>query len=294
MRTLRLPAPSFSLGNLEMHWRVWDNRIKVFGLLPFFHVLAITLGPATFNAAHFQVFLTMLALGQIGYTMGYHRMLTHGSFQTYPAIRYFLCLLAIWAGQDGPIAWAAIHRKHHRHADDPKHDPHSPSPSFWHGYVGWTAGNEGLLRNRVFYQKWTGDLLKDPVLRFMDRFDLGLLLLCPLFLYALGGWNYVLWGFVIRIVAGFHIFWMLNTCSHLFGARPWKIKDNSRNNPLFGVLVFGEGWHNNHHYAPRSAQHGFKWWQIDMTWYVIWLFEKMGLVWNVVRPYRNHSKGETT
>lgn len=262
----------------------WMNRLKILIILPVAHVIAIVYALPTLNRESFAVFLVALFLGQIGYTVGYHRLLTHKSFETYPVFRYFLILLGICAAQDGPIAWAAVHRKHHRYADDVLRDPHTPWRSFFYGYMGWTFGNEGLLRSKSFYRKWAPDLMKDPALRFFDQYDFFLLGLSALFLYAVGGWDWLVWGFFVRIVVGLHIFWMLNTFGHLFGSRPWKTRDHSTNNFIFGLLVQGEGWHNNHHYAPRSARHGFRWWQIDVTWYLIWILERLGFVWNVIRP----------
>ena len=268
--------------DISRYW-LWENRLKLGFILPVAHLIALVFAVPTFSPAAFAVFAVTLFLGQIGYTMGYHRMLAHGSFQTHPIIRYGLILLGIFAAQDGPLSWAAVHRKHHQYADGAE-DPHSPGNSFFHGYIGWAWGNEGLLRSQKFYKKWIPDLLEDPVLRFFDRCDLVILSASAVALYVIGGLPFLVWGFFLRLVVGLHIFWILNTMSHLVGSRPWKTKDNSRNNWVLGILVQGEGWHNNHHYLPRSARHGFQWWQVDLTWYLICILEKFGQAWNVVRP----------
>jgi stearoyl-CoA desaturase (delta-9 desaturase) len=89
------------------------------------------------------------------------------------------------------------------------------------------------------------------------------------------------WGFVLSTVFLYHVTYCINSLAHVIGSRRYETTDQSRNNFILALFAFGEGWHNNHHYYPASARNGFYWWEVDVTYYMIWTFEKLGLVWNV-------------
>ena len=95
-------------------------------------------------------------------------------------------------------------------------------------------------------------------------------------LFAIGGWTMVVWGVFARVVVGWHTTWFVNSLSHLYGKRPHVTNDDSTNNWFVALLTFGEGWHNNHHAFPTSARHGLKWYQLDMNWITISIFERLG------------------
>ena len=94
----------------------------------------------------------------------------------------------------------------------------------------------------------------------------------------------LLWGGLVRICLVHHVTWSINSVCHIWGTRPFKNHDHSRNNAIFGVLAFGEGWHNNHHAFPTSARHGLRWWQLDVTYMIIWFMSRLGLAWNIKTP----------
>ena len=93
----------------------------------------------------------------------------------------------------------------------------------------------------------------------------------------------LIWGLFVRMVYVLHVTWCVNSASHIWGYRTYDIDDDSRNNWWVGLLAFGEGWHNNHHAFQRMARQGHRWWEIDITYWVILLMEKVGLAWNVVK-----------
>ena len=203
------------------------------------------------------------------------------------------------AAVEGPvISWVADHRKHHAFSDEPG-DPHSPHVDHGGGLIGALRGlahaHLGWLYDhsqRALKTRYAPDLMKDPLIRFVDRtFVLWVFagLALPFGLgWAIGGSLHtaltgLLWGGLVRMCLTHHITWSVNSVCHTFGRRPYRTKDASRNNWLVGLLAFGEGWHNNHHAFPRSAFHGMEWWQFDLSALLIRVLERARLVWNVYR-----------
>ena len=236
----------------------------------------------------------LLTLG--GTTVGFHRLFTHRSFQTTRPIQILLGVFGSMAFEGPLIDWVGRHRLHHQYSDRDG-DPHSPYPhadgvrgwlgGFWHSHIGWafTPMQRGL-------DKYAPDLLKDPAIRVVSAlFPLwslvGLLIPAAVGLAA-GGWygalTGFLWGGLVRMLLVHHVTWCVNSVCHLWGTRPYPEKDESRNNPVIGLLALGEGWHNNHHAFPTSARHGLKWWQVDLSWYVIRSLAAVGLAWDVKLP----------
>src|SRR5204863_1008218 len=105
-----------------------------------------------------------------------------------------------------------------------------------------------------------------------------------LVLLAFGGWSMVLWGIGARVVLGLHSTWLVNSATHMWGRRRFATRDNSRNSFWVALLTFGEGWHNNHHAHPQSAQHGLAWYEVDVNWYGIAVLKMLGLAWDVKQP----------
>jgi stearoyl-CoA desaturase (delta-9 desaturase) len=218
----------------------------------------------------------MYSFTAVGITIGYHRMLTHRSFEAHPAVRTLFLLLGSMAVEGPALVWASTHIKHHA-ASDTDDDPHSPLAGFFHAHVGWILDYQAEPQ---VYGKW---LLKDPIVMFMSKTFLVWASLGFVIPYLLDGWTGVLWGGLVRVFLTHHVTWSVNSVCHTFGRRMFDTNDMSRNHWLVGLLAFGEGWHNNHHAFPRSAFHGQRWWQVDLSSYIIWTLEKLGLAWNVWR-----------
>jgi stearoyl-CoA desaturase (Delta-9 desaturase) len=221
--------------------------------------------------------VVLYALTAFGITIGYHRMLTHRSFEAHPAVKFIFLALGSMALQGACHEWASVHIKHHAHTDDDD-DPHSPLHGFFHSHLGWLFTGENADFDT--YGKW---MLKDPMVVFVGKTWYVWVILGLAIPFALGGWLGLLWGGLVRIFLLNHVTWSVNSVCHTFGNKMFNTDDASRNNWIVGLLAMGEGWHNNHHAFPRSAFHGMRWYQFDFSSYTIWTLEKVGLVWNVQR-----------
>jgi len=194
-------------------------------------------------------------------------------------MRAVLLALGCMPLQGNPIEWAATHLKHHA-VSDREGDPHSPMEGFWHAHFGWLFGvGVGTADTNVYCRH----LLKDPVVMFISRTFFLWVILSLAIPFALGGWTGLLWGGLVRIFLTHHVTWSVNSVCHTFGKREFETNDQSHNEWIVGLLGFGEGWHNNHHAFPRSAFHGLHWWQFDLSGYLIWTLERLGLAHDVYR-----------
>jgi stearoyl-CoA desaturase (delta-9 desaturase) len=217
------------------------------------------------------------------------RLLTHRGFVCPRWMRRLLALMGCAALQGGPAWWVSVHRRHHRAADRDG-DPHSPLEGFFHGHVGWIMRRDerDAADPRQLVPDVSGD---DPWMRVMDRGRLFILpwLLSGFFCFALAGWRGVLWGTIIRTLVLWHVTWSVNSVCHRWGRRPNETRDESRNVWWVGLLSLGEGWHNNHHARPAAAVHGWRWYQIDVSGYVIRLMARLRLIRQVVRGPRGEA-----
>jgi stearoyl-CoA desaturase (delta-9 desaturase) len=253
------------------------------------------------------VFLIMYVLTGLGVTVGFHRHLTHRSFATSRPLRAILAVLGSVAIEGPVISWVADHRKHHRFSDK-EGDPHSPHVGH---EGGWRGAFTGLLHahcgwlfihtERGARRRYAPDLLRDPVVSFVDRtfvvwvvgglamaFGLGWLIGGSIGAALTG----LLWGGGVRMLVVHHVTYSINSLCHFFGRRDYETRDHSRNLLWLALPTFGESWHNNHHAFPTSAFHGLRIWQVDPSGLVIRALERLGLVWDVVRvdPERQAKK----
>jgi stearoyl-CoA desaturase (delta-9 desaturase) len=253
------------------------------------------------------LFGAMYVLTGLGITVGFHRLLTHRSFQTHKATEYVFATLGSMAVQGPVIAWVADHRKHHAHTDE-EGDPHSPHVGrgdgvigalrgLWYAHMGWLFDAHG----RAEAERYARDLVEDRGMRFLSRWFLGVALLALLIPagvgYGLdgtlkGALTGLLWGGFVRIFMLHHVTWSINSVCHFFGRRRFAVEDHSTNVFWLALPSFGESWHHNHHAFPRSAVHGLKWWEIDTSAVVIRTLRRLGLAWNVVEisPERQSEK----
>ena len=207
-------------------------------------------------------------------TGGYHRYFSHRTYKTSRAFQFILAALAITSAQQGPLWWAAHHRNHHKFSDEPE-DVHSPvQRGFWWSHVGWilSSRHKGTQLDKI------RDFAKYPELRVLDDHDLLWAVVTGFVTFFIGGATALFWGFFVAIVLCWHITFTINSLAHVWGRRRYSTSDDSRNNAVLAVLTFGEGWHNNHHHYQRSARQGFFWWEIDVTYYVLKVLERMRIV----------------
>ena len=276
-------------------------------VLPFMAVVAAIafLWGWGFGWVEISLLVGMYVASAIGITVGYHRFFTHRSFETSRVVQCILGILGSMAVQGPLLKWVAMHRCHHMHSDRPEdpHSPHQHGGGLWgmirglfHAHLGWLfrADPPELAR-------YVKDLRQSRLLRVVSAlFPLWVIigLLIPTALGLLLTWSWwgalfgLIWGGLVRIFFVHHVTWSVNSLCHWWGRQPYRVHDHSRNNWLVGILAMGEGWHNNHHAFPRSARHGLRWWQIDMSYWIIRAMAMVGLVWKVKvpgKPARVHS-----
>jgi stearoyl-CoA desaturase (delta-9 desaturase) len=211
-------------------------------------------------------------------TAGYHRYFSHRSFRMNRFWGAALAFAGTTAAQKGPLWWAAHHRNHHRYSDQ-EQDIHSPKKGFWWSHVVWILCDK--------YNKSDQNLIRDfskyPEMRFIDKHDWigpwALAVTC----FLIGGWSGLVVGFFLSTVVLWHTTFTINSLAHVWGKRVYETDDTSRNNGFLALLTGGEGWHNNHHRYPFSARQGFRWWQIDTTYYGLKLLSWVGIV-KDIRP----------
>lgn len=280
--------------------RVLEQRVAVlFVVVPFAALLTaiVLLWRTGVGPIDVALLVGMYVANIIGIGVGLHRHFSHRSFQTTTPIRVVLAILGSIAAQGPPLFWAAVHRRHHAYSDRDG-DPHSPHLSgdgirnlvrgFWHAHVGW------LFKPEVHdLSVFVPDLVRDPLIFKVSRLyfvwvALGLIVPAAIGGVLTGTWTGaatgLLWGGLVRISLTHHTTWSVNSICHIYGRRPFRSRDYSANNLWLAIPSFGEAWHNNHHAFPSSAFHGLRWWQIDLSGYIIRLLELTGLAWNVKRP----------
>ena len=293
----RVPRPSGVVP--DARW-LWEYILPVLG----FHCLI----PLAFLPSMFSWWgVAWLLVGNflftsIGIGAGYHRLLTHRGFQCPKWFEYILTTLGVCSLQDSPARWVLVHRVHHQHSDH-RDDPHTPNVTAWWSHMGWMFVNNRSLSTGAAYDRYVRDIMRDPYYRWLQRgvnwlhvyiahavvFAVGALIAARVqgMDWSSTGWfvgKVMLWGVVMRTVFTWHVTWGINSVAHLWGYRNYETREDSRNNFLFAFLTNGEGWHNNHHADPRSARHGHRWWEVDLTWCFLWLCERIGLVTDLVRP----------
>jgi stearoyl-CoA desaturase (delta-9 desaturase) len=279
-----------------------ERRITVVAVvLPFAGFLAALwlLWGGAVSGRDLAILAVAYVLVGFGVTIGFHRMLTHRSFEAKPWLRATLAVLGSMSVQGAVIHWVADHRRHHAFTDE-EGDPHSPHThsgagwrgvlvGLWHSHMGWLFEDEHTSARR-----YAPDLRKDPIIRRIDRlfpFWVLLGLLVPAVAgFALSGgslfaaFTAFLWAGLVRVFLLHHATWSVNSICHMYGRRPFATDDQSRDNWLVALVSLGEGWHHSHHAFPTSAQHGLRRTQIDPSYAVIRVLERLGLVWNVKRP----------
>jgi stearoyl-CoA desaturase (delta-9 desaturase) len=300
--TCRLPAAtraSYQAKVLQRRLALWVVIVPFLALL----VGIVLLCRSAVGRIELLLLLGMYWASHVGAGLGFHRYFSHRSFQTTRLVKAILAILGSMAVQGPVVQWAAAHRRHHNFSDQ-QGDPHSPHlhepgfinavRAFWHAHVGWVF--EPQVYDWVHY---VPDLVKDRMLMRLNRLYflwvfLGLALPSVLGYWLIGGWRGVLdgllWGGLIRIALGHHSIWSVNSICHIIGTRPYRSNDNSRNNVLLAIAVFGDGWHNNHHAFPTSAFHGLEWWEVDLHGYLLHTLALFGLAWDLKRPSQSALK----
>jgi stearoyl-CoA desaturase (delta-9 desaturase) len=261
--------------------RAPDERVEWVRSIPFILVHLAPLGALWTGVQPFDLILcAMLYFARLFFiTAGFHRYFAHRTYKTGRVMQFILAFGAGTAAQKGVLWWAAHHRHHHRYSDQPE-DVHSPMKGFWWAHIGWITCRK--------YDETPLDRIPDfaryPELVFLNRHHwvppIALAAACLL----MGGWSALWIGFFLSTVLSYHGTFAINSLTHLWGRRRYVTTDTSRNSLLLALLTLGEGWHNNHHYYQASANQGFFWWEIDVSYYILVLLARLGLVHDLRRP----------
>jgi len=258
-----------------------------------------------FHWTDLGLLLGMYVLTLLGITVGFHRLFVHHSFETYTWVQVVFAIFGSMAVQGPLFKWVALHPRHHQYSDRPD-DPHSPQHEgrgvlgllrgFWHAHIGWF-----FKPDPPDLDHYVKDLSASRTLRVVSYLfpvwvALGLVIPAVLggviTLSWAGVWTGLIWGGLVRVFFVNHVTWSVNSACHLWGFRPYQSDDQSRNNVLIGVLALGEGWHNTHHAFPTSARHGLRWWQIDVSYWVIRTLAVLGPAWNLKVPSKQAQVNE--
>ena len=245
-------------------------------------VLLVSIAPLTAFTTHFYwsclyLFFGSYALRVFALTACYHRLLSHKAYKTSRFFRFILVFICCTAMQGGPLWWASRHRHHHIHSDD-KDDVHSAKQhGFWHSHMGWFLYKENLKGEYRLIK----DLHSNIELRLMERYWFLAPILLIAVLAVLGGWNAVVWGFLVPTFFVNQATYFVNSLVHIFGKKRFETGESSKNNWLVAITTFGEGWHNNHHRYSGSARQGFAWYEYDITYYILKMLSVFRIVWDL-------------
>ncbi|MGY1723084.1 acyl-CoA desaturase [Blastococcus sp. SYSU DS0533] len=275
--------------------------LYVFVVVPFLALAAVVPAVWGWGLSWLDVGLAVgfYSVTLLGVTVGYHRYFTHGSFKAKRPLRLALAVAGSMAIQGPVVQWVADHRRHHAFSDR-EGDPHSPwrygtgagalLKGMFHAHLGWL-----FERRKTNAERYAPDLLKDPALVMTGRLFV-VWAAVSVFLPALlggvvtgswaGAWSAFFWAGLVRIALLHHVTWSINSVCHVVGDRPFVSpgRDRATNFWPLAILSAGESWHNLHHADPTCARHGVLRGQIDISARVIWVFEKLGWVWNVKWP----------
>jgi len=297
MHKIELDRMQFE-SNLDVRFTVLNLASTAAALiLPFWYT----------SRASVIAFLIVYSICGLGLTAGYHRLFAHRSYVVPKWLERTLAICGYLAIQRGPIFWVSMHRLHHRYSDVPRYDPHTPNEGIWHVHFGWIQRRRKDVWDARIYHRWSRDLLSDPLYVWMDSeaHDYATSFILAGVAWLAGGLSQpglpyfgfahfdfhsamcmFVWVGLLNRVALVQAFGLINSVCHIWGTRRFNTSgaDQSRNNLLVAMIIFGEGWHNNHHAFPRSARQGLRWYQPDIAWYLIWVLKMLGLAKNVRVP----------
>ena len=302
-----IPAENPPLARLSAFWRWLFNddafysrineeqkdkidyfRLSVFVLIHIGCIAILWVG-VSLSAVLFAISLYGLRMFFI--TAFYHRYFSHRSYQVNRFMQFVMAVAGCTCGQRGPLWWASHHREHHLKSDTDA-DPHSPKNGMINSHTLWflKKGHFAMKPERI------RDMLKYKELLILERVDWIPFIALAVFCYAFGavlsgafpelgtsGSQMLVWGFFVSTIVLYHATYTINSLCHRYGRRRFDTNDDSRNNFWLALLTLGEGWHNNHHRYPASTRQGFYWWEIDMSYLLLWFMSQIGLV-SSMRP----------
>lgn len=242
----------------------------------------VTYGYAAFDWWLFAVFYVTSSLG---ITVGYHRLITHRSFQCPNSVKRLLLIGGGWAIQNSALRWSADHARHHARIDSDE-DPYDGRRGFWYSHWGWFFRKDPHYSER--YAPW---LRRDPVVLWQHRWfgviQTSSFVLPPLIGLLVGGVERALACFLLagaaRVFLVLNVTFCINSVCHIWGTQPYSQTNTSRNNFWVALLTFGEGYHNYHHSYPNDYRNGARWQDFDPSKWLIFTLSKFGLAHHLIR-----------
>ncbi len=266
-----------------------QKTVDWFRIIPFvfLHVMCLGVIWVGWSWTAAMVALLLYVIRMFAITGFYHRYFSHKAFKTNRFWQFIFGVLGNSSVQRGPLWWASHHRHHHRYADQ-EQDVHSPvQHGFWWSHIGWLTSRSNFATKTKYVQEW----MQYPELRWINRFDTVIPILLAIGLFIVGslleryapglatsGPQLLIWGFFVSTVVLFHGTVTINSFDHMYGTRRFDTQDTSRNNAFLALITLGEGWHNNHHRFSVSARQGFRWWEIDITYYLLVMMSWLKIV----------------
>ncbi|NMO15952.1 acyl-CoA desaturase [Pyxidicoccus fallax] len=264
---MQTPSSAASADNERINWL---SSIPFIGV----HLMCLAVFWVGARPVDVAVCVALYVIRMWGITAGYHRYFSHRAFKTGRVFQFILAFVGSTSTQKGVLWWAANHRHHHRYSDQPE-DIHSPiQRGFWWSHMNW------ILCDKYGETKMEAikDFARYPELVWLNRFHLVPPVLLAVALYFIGGFSMLVWGFFVSTTLLWHGTFTINSLSHVFGKRRYKTTDTSRNNWLLALITLGEGWHNNHHYHQNTANQGWFWWEVDISYYTLKALSWVGVV----------------
>jgi len=264
------------------------NRGITFYTYILIHIVGIAaLFLVPFSWKYVALFAINYFFGMFFITAGYHRYFSHRSYKLDRIPQFIMAWMTMASAQKGILWWAANHRDHHIHSDE-EEDLHSPVvKGFWYSHIGWIfdPAMQGYNAKKI------ADFGKYPELRFLDKYYWLPTLSVAILIFTIGGISAFVWGYLLTIICLYQASYCVNSLAHVYGTRRFETDDHSRNNIFLAIITLGEGWHNNHHHCKSSCRQGYKWWEIDMTFYLLTVLSWVGIV-KDIRPFRaENTKG---
>lgn len=266
-----------------------SDRIDIKRIVPFVLMHLAVIGVFFVGVSSFALWMcfALYFIRMFAITAFYHRYFSHKNFKTSRVLQFIFAFIGASAAQRGPLWWASHHRVHHATVDS-ENDPHSPKhKGFIWSHMLWFLSDKNFSTN----EKKIKDFSKFPELKWLDRYDMVAPFILALCLFILGyylehnypalntsGGQLLVWGFFVSTVILYHATYTINSIAHKFGTRRFSTKDDSRNNLLLAIITLGEGWHNNHHYYCGTVRQGFKWYEVDITYYILKIMSWFKLV----------------
>lgn len=278
-----IPTPTINVPSVPLGF--WHRTYNIVKKAPFvsFHLALIFLFFVDPTPTSILLCVSLYVIRMFGITAGYHRYFAHRAYKTSRFFQFVLAWIGCCSVQRGPLWWAGHHRVHHKHSDT-ENDVHSPiTQGVWWSHVGWILSPA----DDVAGADQCPDFKKYWELRLLEEFHAVPGLLLAGFCYWLDGWSGLVWGFLLSTILLYHGTFLVNSVCHIFGTRRYNTTDQSKNNFWVALVTLGEGWHNNHHHYMSSANQGFKWWEIDMSYYTLKFLSLFGIVWGLRKPPAN-------